>query len=167
MTSEARAAGEADRIVFDPHNCFACGSLNTHGLQLDLHFEADRCWTELAMPERFQGWDGIAHGGILATILDEVMAWSLVERDNWGLTARLNVQFKRPVPVGARIRAEGWVTDTRRRLIETAATIADAATGNVLATADGTYMAAPDDRKRELKARYGYRRVPAPSEVVR
>jgi acyl-coenzyme A thioesterase PaaI-like protein len=161
LTSEVRPSAEAGTVTFDPHNCFACGSLNTNGLQLDLHFEADRCWTELAIPERFQGWDEIAHGGIVSTILDEVMAWSLVDRDNWGLTARLNVQFRRPVPLGRRIRAEGRITNTRRRLIDTAATIVDAGTGDLLATADGTYVAAPDDRKRELKARYGFRRVPA------
>ena len=161
MTSELRTAGETGTIAFDPHNCFACGSLNANGLHLDLHFEADRCWTALAIPERFQGWDDIAHGGIVSTILDEVMAWSLVDRDNWGLTARLNVQFKRPVPLGRPVRAEGWITASRRRLIETAATIVDTATGEVLATARGTYIAAPDDRKQELKARYGFRRVPA------
>jgi acyl-coenzyme A thioesterase PaaI-like protein len=167
LTSEVRTPAETGTVTFDPHNCFACGSLNAHGLQLDLHFEADRCWTELAIPERFQGWDEIAHGGIVSTILDEVMAWSLVDRDNWGLTARLNVQFKRPVPLGRTIRADGWITDTRRRLIDTAATIVDAATGEILATADGTYVAAPDDRKRELKARYGFRRVPATAGPVR
>jgi uncharacterized protein (TIGR00369 family) len=152
----------ADRgtIVFDPHSCFACGSLNANGLKLDLHFDADRCWTELALPERFQGWDGIAHGGILATILDEVMAWSLVDRDNWGVTARLNVQFRRPVAVGTPLRAEGWITASRRRVIATAGSITDRDSGEVLATADGTYVAAPEERKRALKARYGYRRVP-------
>ncbi len=157
--STAAEASTDGTIVFDPHNCFACGSLNSHGLQLDLHMSGGQCWTELAIPGRFQGWDGIAHGGIVTTILDEVMAWSLVDLDNWGLTARLNVQFRRPVPLDHPIRAEGWVTATRRRVIETAATIVDPSTGVVLATADATYVAAPEDRKRELKDRYNYRRV--------
>ena len=55
-------------------------------------------------PRRFQGWDEIAHGGIVGTILDEVMAWSLYDHDNWGLTARMNVDFKRPVPLGRSIQ---------------------------------------------------------------
>ena len=94
MTSEAdgdrgraRAAGRP--FEFAPHHCFACGTLNTHGLQLDLHIEEGRSWTELRLDERFQGWEAIAHGGIVCTILDEVMAWSLVGADNWGVTARL------------------------------------------------------------------------------
>ena len=77
---------------------------------LVLHVEPRRCWTELTLERRFEGWDGIAHGGILCTILDEVMAWSLVGEDNWGLTARMNVEFKKPVEIGQPIRAEGWIT---------------------------------------------------------
>jgi acyl-CoA thioesterase FadM len=55
------------------------------------------------------------------------------------------------------IHAEGWVTEVRRRLITTAGRIVDTATDEVLATAEATYVAAPEARKRELKKRYGYR----------
>jgi len=164
LTSEiARPAATPEsvdqRFAFEPHNCFACGSLNTHGLHLELHVDGERCWTDLSISERFQGWDEIAHGGIVATILDEVMAWSLVDHDNWGLTARLTIDFKRPVPLGRPIHAEGWVTDVRRRLITTAGRIVDAATDEILATAEATYVAAPEVRKQELKTRYGYRPI--------
>ena len=148
-----------ERFGFEPHNCFACGTLNAGGLQLALHVDGARCWTRLAIPTRFQGWNDIAHGGIVATILDEVMAWSLVDHDNWGLTARMTVDFKRPVPLEQPILAEGWVTEARRRLITTAGRILDPDAGTVLATAVATYVAAPDERKRELKQRYGYRPV--------
>jgi len=89
------------------------------------------------------------------------MAWSLVDHDNWGLTARLSVDFKRPVPLETPIRAEGWVTQARRRLITTAGRVVDPATEFVLATAEATYVAAPEERKRELKERYGFRLVDA------
>ena len=158
MTSEARVAQRIDeRFAFEPHNCFACGTLNTGGLHLDLHVDGERCWTDLEIPERFQGWDEIAHGGIVATILDEVMAWSLVDADNWGLTARLTIAFKRPVPLGRPIPGEGWITESRRRVITTAGRMVAAGSGEVLATAEALYVAATDDRKRELKERYGYR----------
>lgn len=147
------------RFEIAPHHCFACGTLNTHGLHLDLHIERGRSWVELTYEQRFQGWDGIAHGGILATILDEVMAWALVGEDDWGLTARLNIDFKRPVTVGQRIRAEGWITGSRRRIIDTEARLIDAVSGEVLATATGLYMAADESRKHELRARYGWRQL--------
>ncbi len=142
-----------------PHNCFACGTLNAHGLGLVLHVEQGRSWTELTLERAFEGWEGIAHGGIVCTILDEVMAWALVGADNWGVTARMNVSFRRPVPVGRPIRAEGTVARMRRRIVETTATLVDMATGEVLATATGTYVAADEDRKQELRARYGFRLV--------
>ena len=68
----------------------------------------------------------MTHGGIIATILDEVMAWALVAEDNWGVTARMTLDFKRPVAVGTKVRAEGWIVRSRRRLIETAGQIVDA-----------------------------------------
>ena len=161
MTSEATATAvvraPGTTFEFSPHNCFACGTLNTHGMQLEIHIEEGRSWTELRLEQRFEGWEGIAHGGILCTILDEVMAWSLVGADNWGVTARLAVDFKRPVPVDRTIRAEGWVTELRRRLVTTAGTIVDVADGTLLASADALYVAATQERKRELQERYGFR----------
>jgi acyl-coenzyme A thioesterase PaaI-like protein len=144
-------------IEVAPHRCFACGALNEHGIHLDLHVDGDRCWTELALPDRFQGWDGIAHGGIICTILDEVMAWSLAATDNWGLTARMNVDFKRPVRLGVPIRGEGWITEVRGRVVETAARIVDPATDQILATSTAKYVAADAARKAELQARYRFR----------
>lgn len=168
MTSEteARAAGPPETRVVDvpgvprfevaPHHCFACGTLNASGMGLVLHVEPRRCWTELTLERRFEGWDGIAHGGILCTILDEVMAWSLVGEDNWGLTARINVEFKKPVEIDQPIRAEGWITRSRRRLVDTGAQIVDPRTRDVFAIAIGVYVAADEARKLELRQRYGY-----------
>ena len=138
-----------------PHNCFACGELNEIGLHLQLNLEPDRCWTELVMPRRFEGWEGIIHGGILCTVLDEVMAWTLVVHDNWGVTARMSIDFCKPVIVGQSIRAEGWIKEARRRIQVTAGRIVDAETGVELATAEATYVAASEARKRDLKERYG------------
>jgi acyl-coenzyme A thioesterase PaaI-like protein len=155
------------RFEVAPHRCFACGSLSEHGLRLDLHVSGERCWTELRLADRFQGWDGIAHGGIVCTILDEVMAWSLAVSDNWGLTARMTVDFKRPVRLGHPIRAEGWMTRRRRRLVDTAARLVDATTGELLATAEAVYVAADEERKRELVARYRFRVVVGQDDVQR
>lgn len=162
MTSDAgltapdvRVGGR--RVLLAPHNCFACGTLNAHGLHLDLHAGGERCWTELSLDRRFEGWEGIAHGGILCTILDEVMAWALVDHDLWGVTARMTVDFKRPVPIGLPIIGEGRVVAVRRRLVDAEGAILDAADGTVLARSTATYVGAREERKRELKARYAFR----------
>ena len=138
-----------------PHHCFACGELNETGLHLKLQLASGRCQVELTLPSQFEGWEGLIHGGIVCTILDEVMAWALVERDVWGVTARMSVDFRRPVLVGQAIRAEGWIVESKRRIQRTAGRIVDTQTGQELATAEATYVAATEVRKRELKERYG------------
>jgi acyl-coenzyme A thioesterase PaaI-like protein len=163
LTSDTRVIDVqgVPRFAIEPHHCFACGTLNETGMQLELHVERGRSWVELALEDRFQGWDGIAHGGILCTILDEVMAWALVGEDSWGLTARLAVDFKKTVEVGQHLRAEGWITRSRRRIVDTAGQVVDARTGVVLATATGVYLAADEDRKAELRKRYGWQPLAA------
>ena len=143
--------------MIEPHNCFACGSLNVHGLHLELHAGDDRCWTELELDRRFEGWEGIAHGGIVCTILDEVMAWALVDHDLWGVTARMQRRLQasgpdrpadprrgpRPRDEAAGVYAEGVLVDVED--------------GTELARAEATFVGAPEARKQELKERYGFR----------
>ncbi len=151
------------RVEVSPHACFACGELNEHGLHLVLHVAGDTCWTELTLGPDFQGWEGIAHGGIVATILDEVMAWALSNAEAWGYTARMSIDYRRPVPIGARLRGEGRIVDRRRRLITTTGRLVEQASGEVLATAEGLYVAAPAEHRDELKARYRFRLMPEDS----
>jgi acyl-coenzyme A thioesterase PaaI-like protein len=167
LTSETTAVPASGALGFEvaPHACFACGTRNPSGIGLTIHVEAGRSWAEIALPSRFQGWDEIAHGGIVATLLDEVMAWSLVGGDDWGVTARMQLEFRRPVPLEHPVRAEGWITATRRRLVDTAATLTDAETGLLLARATGTYVAADADRKQQLRERYGWRPVATPTAL--
>ena len=165
MTSEvvaARPLGRRDEngaFEFEPHHCFACGELNEQGLHLVLHTNPTGAWTETTIAPRFQGWDSVAHGGIVCTLLDEVMAWSVIGRGTWGVTARLNVAFRRPIATDRPIRAEGWVVDLNRRAIRTAGRVFDPVSGDDYATAEGTFMALPDAQLGRLKARYGLRRI--------
>jgi uncharacterized protein (TIGR00369 family) len=164
LTSDAavadREASTRSRLAgyqFEPHRCFACGELNEHGLQLVLHADETGCWTELSLDERFQGWDSVAHGGIVATILDEVMAWSVIGRGTWGVTARMSIAFHKPIATGHAIRAEGHVVEDRRRTVRTEGRVLDAGSGALLASGEGTYMAVPADRLAVLQARYKLR----------
>ena len=159
MTSEqaVRVGSGVPRFELAPHNCFACGTLNEHGLHLVLHVEPGRSWADVTLDRRFEGWEGIAHGGIACTILDEVMAWALVGADNWGLTARLSVEFRRPIKIGRPVRAEGWITRSRRRVVETAGRITDKTSDVTLAEGTATYVAADDARKQAMRERYGFR----------
>jgi len=162
--SVSRKRDEQGAFEFEPHHCFACGELNEHGLQLEIHTEPAGSWIETTLASGFQGWDSVAHGGIVCTILDEVMAWSVIGRGTWGVTARLTVAFRKPIPTGRAIRAEGRVLEMNRRASRTEGKVIDATTGEVLATAEGTFMALPATELARLKSRYGMRRAPAVAE---
>jgi uncharacterized protein (TIGR00369 family) len=150
------AAGAFD---FDPHHCFACGELNAHGLHLAIHTSPEGSWLETTLDRTFQGWEDVAHGGIVSTILDEVMAWAVIGRGTWGVTARLNTAFRRPVRTGRPIRAEGWVVQQDRRAVRAEGRVLDGRTGEVLATAESTFIAVPPKELERLQARYGMRRL--------
>jgi acyl-CoA hydrolase len=107
----------------------------------------------------------VVHGGIVCTILDEVMAWSVIGRGTWGVTARLNVAFRRPIPTGRAIRAEGRVSQEHRRAFRTVGEVRDLATDELLATAEGTFIAVPPDQLARLEARYGMRRTGAAGQA--
>lgn len=165
LSGAPRQRDEQGGFAFEPHHCFACGELNEHGLRLQIHTDPEGAWIETTLAPGFQGWDSVAHGGIVCTILDEVMAWSVIGRGTWGVTARLSVAFRRPIPTGRAIRAEGRVLETNRRASRTEGKVLDAATGEVLATAEGTFMALPPDQLERLKARYGMRRTPMAADI--
>jgi acyl-coenzyme A thioesterase PaaI-like protein len=91
------------------HRCFVCGKYNPDGLHLDFEPEGvSGVRTTCVIPERFQGFAGIAHGGILATILDECMVNTVWLRGITAVTARLEIRLRRPVGLGERVtfRAE-------------------------------------------------------------
>jgi acyl-coenzyme A thioesterase PaaI-like protein len=112
----------------DNHRCFVCGKHNPDGLHLEFEPEGvSGVRTTYVIPERFQGFAGIAHGGILATILDECMVNTVWLRGSSAVTARLEVRLRRPVSVGERVifRAEVVRESSRGFEITSHATLDD------------------------------------------
>jgi uncharacterized protein (TIGR00369 family) len=94
----------------DANHCFGCGGANPRGMQLA--FEQDDATRRIKglfrMGAEYQGATGFVHGGIIATLLDEVMAKVNRFNDEHAVTAELTVEYKRPVPVDEDIVVEGW-----------------------------------------------------------
>lgn len=120
------------------HYCFACGAENPIGLHLQFRREGDVYATTFTAPPVLQGYHGIVHGGIVATLLDEIMARYVWELQGPSATAKLEIKYRRPAPVGEPLEVRGWVTGTHRggRATETAAEIR-LADGTLIAEATG------------------------------
>jgi uncharacterized protein (TIGR00369 family) len=82
-------------------DCFLCGSASSPGVGLELHADGDSVTAEIRFDSRAQGPPGFVHGGALAAVLDEAMTMACWSRGRRVVVARLEVEFKRPVPLGA------------------------------------------------------------------
>jgi len=132
-------------------NCFACGVNNDKGLKLRFaKFEnyVETIWT---VPEHFQGWDNLTHGGIISMILDETMSHAIFKLigDNV-VTGELSVRFIRPLFIGTTIVARGYVEHDKIRLVEARSEIHDKE-GNLIAKATGRFVRIENKRKLEYK----------------
>ena len=72
----------------------------------------------LAIPRAFQGWQGMVHGGILATLLDETCAYAAKSLVAHVVTAGITVTYKKPVPIETEVLVTATVVGRRRKIIE-------------------------------------------------
>lgn len=84
----------------DYQRCFVCGTRNPFGLHLHFRTDGQRVLADFTGEERHQGFPGVVHGGILATLLDETMGRVPVLDRAWVMTGRLDLRFRLPAPVG-------------------------------------------------------------------
>jgi acyl-coenzyme A thioesterase PaaI-like protein len=123
----------------DDGACFACGPENAAGLRLV--FEPDGSTGArgtITLPAHLQGYRGIAHGGIVMLVLDEVMAHAAGNAGEMVMTAAAAVRFRAPVPLGVQLSVTGRVVSRRGKILRIEGSIRNAA-GDVLASADGSF----------------------------
>ena len=137
----------------DDHACFGCGRLNPYGLHLDFVADGEGVRADFVPGRLREGWIGVLHGGLTATLLDEALSWALFRHDIWAVTARLTIAYRRPIPVGAPLTVHGWSVRDRGRVIEAAGELRDAA-GTVLAEATGTFVRVRPAVQAEMERRY-------------
>lgn len=138
--SQIRPAGPRPQTV-----CFACGASNTNGLKLQFRVDDDGSvnadWTPSNIWEGFQG---IIHGGIVSTVLDEAMSKAVASAGQPALTCHLEVRLHRAGAPSESLAVHGWVVKKRRRYIRVEAQLCDRQ--NVeRAHAWATFLAVPTD----------------------
>ncbi|MDI7260795.1 MAG: PaaI family thioesterase [Thermodesulfobacteriota bacterium] len=93
-------------------NCFACGSTNGTGLRLKFHKREDgSVFGYFFADPKFEGYSGIIHGGIIATLLDSAMTHCLLMKDIPALTGRLSIKYSTPIRTGTVVKLEAKVVD--------------------------------------------------------
>ena len=138
-----RLSGHNTKHVSMPKNhCFACGKDNPHGMHLKFFFDEGhhRAWCRFKLPRKYQGPPGHAHGGIIATILDEAMGKVNKLRSAVALTSSMQVEYLKPVPLGKPLLVEGTERSIMGRQHLNAAEIRNEA-GEVLARSTGVFIA--------------------------
>ncbi len=123
----------------DDGRCFVCGPYNAEGLHVHFNPDGEGVRAEITLPPRFQGWRGTAHGGVVMMLLDEAMAYACGARGDRAMTAAMQLRFRAAVPLGERLVVTGTVTGKRRNVFAVQAAVHDAE-GNVLASADGSFV---------------------------
>jgi uncharacterized protein (TIGR00369 family) len=103
--------GQRDILGQWPGHCFGCSPNNPYGLQLRFRRAPQGCVAECVVPDRLCGFDGLVHGGIIATLLDEAAAWAVIAHiGRLGLTREMTTRYHRPVPTNTEILLKGIVT---------------------------------------------------------
>lgn len=130
-------------------NCFVCGDKNIHGIKAKFYYDGKSAFTEVMADGKFEGYRGIYHGGVISSLMDEVMIKAILATGKFVVTAEMTVKYKLPVKVGEKLRFIGIVTKEKGRLFFTEAS-AVGEEGVVYATATGKYVLAKDDLKDQL-----------------
>ena len=135
--------------------CFACGLRNEHGLQLTFWTEGDEIVTEFTPDAHYQGFPGVLHGGILATLLDETLSRTASIKGRWMMTGRLEIRYRRPAPLGPRLRVTARQISSRSRIVHAEGEVRLADDPDViLADARGVFLRVPEDYQKEASQQF-------------
>jgi acyl-coenzyme A thioesterase PaaI-like protein len=139
--------------------CFVCGRENPIGLHMHFYTHADGCvYADYIPRAEHQSYPGVMHGGLLTTMLDELIGRTAIASDLWCMTAKLEIRFRKPVPIGEPLKLKGEITKKTSRLLEGRGEIR-LKDGTLAVEAIGTYLKIPDDQMEQYKAALDWWRV--------
>lgn len=129
-------------------HCFICGLENPVGLRLSFYqVEEGVVETEFIADEKYQGYPGVLHGGIVAAVLDEITGRAHMGADvhnpRFVFTGKLEVKYRKNVPIGKRLKVVGKVSKNKSRAVEAWAGVYDMETNELLAEGAGLHIDVP------------------------
>ncbi len=143
--------------------CFVCGMENPAGLKLSFYeSEPGSAHAQWIAPDQFQGYPGVMHGGIVASLLDEVAGRAIMGGDQpqFMVTVTLDVKYRKPIPVGTSLRLSAQLVKDRGRLAHVHAQL-ELSDGSVAAEAEVLLARSPHSESDLTEAdRLGWRVYP-------
>jgi acyl-coenzyme A thioesterase PaaI-like protein len=137
LSSHALTVPDGDLPPHQPH-CLGCGDQNPASLGLRLRRDGDRIRGEFTLDRRHEGAPGFAHGGAISTALDDALGSLLMILERPAVTAKLEVNFRRPALLGRPFEVETWVEGIEGRKLGLAGELRDA--GELVADARGLFI---------------------------
>ena len=135
------------------HGCFGCGDANPIGLRLQF-YRTDEGVSATFLPRtEHEGYMRMIHGGIVSTVLDEAMSWAVIDSGRLAVTARMSIDFRKPVPSHEPLTITARVTRDRGRAVETSAELKSSA-GELLASSTGLFIRVSEEQQREWESTY-------------
>jgi len=150
MTTNAQTQKQ-ERKQPNSRHCFVCGLENEYGLGLRFYeVGPDEVTAMVSIPEQYQGYPGVVHGGITAAMLDEVLGRAAMvgDHNHFRVTAKMEVHYRKPVPIGEVLTLHGKVLKRRGRYAFAHAELR-LPDGSIGADADGVLADLWDDTLRE------------------
>lgn len=120
MSDETTGLEPLDGRLFGPEQaCFGCAPHHPHGFRLAFRREGEAVVTEFVPGDHHQGPPGIMHGGLVATLADELAVWTILGLlGKFGFTASFEGRIQKPVRVGVAVRGEGRLEKAGPRLVD-------------------------------------------------
>ena len=129
-------------------HCFVCGIENDHGLHLRFYETGNgEVTVETTVPDQFQGYPGIVHGGIVASLVDEALGrvhMGPADDPRFMYTAKLTVQYRKPVPTNQPIKIVAHARNSKRRSATSVAKVIGPR-GELLAEAEAVLINVPEE----------------------
>ncbi len=134
-------------------SCFLCGTENPIGLHLAFWQDEGTVSSRVVVGEAYQGYPGVAHGGVVTALLDETMGRAIIgQGGDFAFTAKMELKFHRPVPLGTPLVVRGWITRERRHWFLTEGELLVEESGERLASATATFARLPDEQVAAMSA---------------
>lgn len=129
--------------------CFVCGDKNPIGLNVVFFSDDDRVVAEYVAGRNFEGYKDILHGGILSSLLDEIMIRAVLDKDIFCLTSEIKVKFKKMVKIGDKLTLEGRLVEDKGRMLVAQGKITNQ-DNEVVATGEAKFFRTEGELKEQL-----------------